>query len=44
VLTTEAGRCFDQLAGAVFSLQAQVRFEGRTYQGCAYDGQEKAPR
>lgn len=41
------GRCVDQLAGAVFSLRAEVLFEGRTYEGCAYDGElnnEKAPR
>lgn len=45
-----AGRCVDELAGAVFSLRAEVSFDGRTYQGCAYEGdvagtlqKEKAP-
>jgi putative lipoprotein len=48
-ITIEPGRCVDTLAGAVFSLRVKIAFEGRGYEGCAYEGddkggQEKAPR
>lgn len=37
-VTITPGRCVDELARGVFSLRAEVQFEGRTYQGCAYEG------
>jgi putative lipoprotein len=46
-VTITPGRCVDELASAVFNLRAEVLFEGRTYQGCAYEGalsRQNAPR